>query len=105
MMRPEMTVLAAMMLMGVQLHADERAAPYSPSQVITTIEWAPKESIVRKAKGSDRFPMTWADDDHQYTTCGDGTGFLEQFEVKVDPVQRDHGLSRCSMFSVLGDGF
>ena len=51
------------------------AAPYPPSPVITGIDWAPKETIVRKAKGSDNWPMTWADDDHLYTAYGDGNGF------------------------------
>jgi hypothetical protein len=51
------------------------AAPYPPSPVIKSVEWAPKDSIRRAAKGSDRFPMTWADDDAQYTAWGDGHGF------------------------------
>lgn len=51
------------------------AAPYPPSRVITKIEWAPKETIVRRAKGSDNWPMTWGDDDHLYTAYGDGNGF------------------------------
>jgi CubicO group peptidase (beta-lactamase class C family) len=51
------------------------AAPYPPSAVIKSIEWAPKETIKRVAKGSDRFPITWADDDAQYTAWGDGNGF------------------------------
>jgi hypothetical protein len=50
-------------------------APYPPSPVITGIAWAPKETILRKAKGSDNWPLTWADDDHQYTAYGDGWGF------------------------------
>lgn len=51
------------------------AAPYPPSPVITRIDWAPKGEIVRKAKGSDNWPLTWADDGHQYTAYGDGNGF------------------------------
>jgi CubicO group peptidase (beta-lactamase class C family) len=50
-------------------------APYPPSKVITGIAWAPRETIVRKARGSDNWPLTWADDDHQYTAFGDGWGF------------------------------
>jgi hypothetical protein len=50
-------------------------APYPPSRVITGIEWATKDSIVRKAKGSDNWPLTWAYDDHLYTAYGDGNGF------------------------------
>jgi CubicO group peptidase (beta-lactamase class C family) len=51
------------------------AAPYPPSRTISRIDWAPKETIVRKAKGSDNWPLTWADDDHLYTAYGDGNGF------------------------------
>src|SRR5262249_42894693 len=53
----------------------EGAAPYPPSKAIRGIAWAPRETIRRKAKGSDNWPLTWADDDHQYTAYGDGQGF------------------------------
>ncbi len=52
-----------------------RAAPYPPSKIITGIDWAPKATIVRQAKGSDNWPMTWGDDDFLYTAYGDGWGF------------------------------
>ena len=52
-----------------------RRAPYAPSKMIAGITWAAKATIVRKAKGSDNWPLTWADDDHQYTAYGDGRGF------------------------------
>jgi CubicO group peptidase (beta-lactamase class C family) len=51
------------------------AAPYPPSKTITGITWAPKAAIIRKARGSDNWPLTWADDDRQYTAYGDGWGF------------------------------
>lgn len=51
------------------------AAPYPPSPVIQSLAWAPKETIRRAARGSDRFPITWADDDALYTAWGDGKGF------------------------------
>ena len=35
----------------------------------------PGRRIVRKAKGGDNWPMTWADDGHLYTAYGDGNGF------------------------------
>jgi hypothetical protein len=60
-----------------------RKAPYPPSPVIAGIEWAPPDSIVRKAKGSDNWPMTWADDGHQYTAYGDGWGFEPRVEKKL----------------------
>jgi CubicO group peptidase (beta-lactamase class C family) len=50
-------------------------APYPPSPVITGIRWAPRETIVRLAPGSDNWPLTWADDDDLYAAYGDGNGF------------------------------
>ena len=58
-------------------------SPYPPSPVITDIEWAPLESIIRKAHGSDNWPLTWADDDHQYTAYGDGWGFNPKVNKKL----------------------
>ncbi|MDP2897835.1 MAG: serine hydrolase [bacterium] len=49
--------------------------PYPASPVIKDVTWAPKDTIVRKAKGSDNWPLTWADDDSLYTAYGDGWGF------------------------------
>ena len=43
--------------------------------MIRGVRWAPRESIVRKARGSDTWPLTWADDDALYTAYGDGRGF------------------------------
>ncbi len=63
--------------------AKPAAAPYPPSKLITGIEWAPKESIVRKAPGGDNWPLTWADDDHQYTAYGDGWGFEPLIKEKL----------------------
>ena len=68
------------------LHSDrgeikaEKMTSYPPSPVITSVDWAPAESIVRQAMGrgrdgSDNWPLTWADDDNLYTAYGDGYGF------------------------------
>ncbi|HEY7155416.1 MAG TPA: serine hydrolase [Gemmataceae bacterium] len=62
---------------------DRSSAPYPPSKVITAIEWAPKTSIVRRAKGSDNWPLTWGDDDLLYTAYGDGNGFEPFVEKKL----------------------
>jgi CubicO group peptidase (beta-lactamase class C family) len=51
------------------------AAPYPHSKTITGLTWAPKTTIIRKARGSDNWPLTWAEDDRQYTAYGDGWGF------------------------------
>ena len=57
--------------------------PYPASPVIKKIVWAPKEDIVRMASGSDNWPITWADDDNQYTAYGDGWGFEPKTEKKL----------------------
>lgn len=72
-----LTPLAQAAAMSASLPTESRdsqsGAP--PSRVIQTIEWAPAEGIVRQARGSDNWPITWADDDQLYTAYGDGQGF------------------------------
>lgn len=58
-------------------------APYPPSPVITGLVWAPASSIVRRARGSDNWPVTWADDGHLYTAYGDGWGFAPRVKRKL----------------------
>ena len=48
--------------------------PYPSSSIISDIEWD-FSSHRSKAPGSDNWPITWADDDNQYTSWGDGGGF------------------------------
>jgi len=57
--------------------------PYPASSVIKGVEWAPVETIVRRASGSDNWPITWADDDNQYTAYGDGWGFEPKTKEKL----------------------
>ena len=57
--------------------------PYPPSPIIKGFEWASTETIIRKAKGSDNWPITWADDDNQYTAYGDGWGFEPKTKEKL----------------------
>jgi len=57
--------------------------PYPPSEFITKTEFAPKSSIIRRAKGSDNWPITWADDDYLYTAYGDGWGFEPKVDIKL----------------------
>jgi hypothetical protein len=54
-----------------------------PSPVIAKLSWAPKETIVRQAKGGDNWPITWADDDHLYTAYGDAWGFEPMVSEKL----------------------
>jgi CubicO group peptidase (beta-lactamase class C family) len=49
--------------------------PYPPSPVIREIVWATPAAIVRRARGSDNWPLTWGDDDALYGAYGDGNGF------------------------------
>jgi hypothetical protein len=39
--------------------------------------------MIRKALDSDNWPMTWADDDHMYTSYGDGRGFEPFIDKKL----------------------
>ncbi|MDA0709369.1 MAG: serine hydrolase [bacterium] len=57
------------------------APPYPQSDKITSASWAHPSTVRRFATGgiirdgSDNWPMTWAEDGHQYTAYGDGNGF------------------------------
>jgi CubicO group peptidase (beta-lactamase class C family) len=57
--------------------------PYPPSTAISGLTWDPPSTIVRRAEGSDNWPLTWADDDHLYTAYGDGTGFAPPVPEKL----------------------
>ena len=61
----------------------EGTEPYPPSEVIEKVSFAPVSSIVRKAIGSDNWPITWAHDDNLYTSYGDGWGFEPLTERKL----------------------
>ncbi len=73
----------ASLAVATQAGTEAPKPPYPPSPVIRAVEWAPVESIVRKAKDGDNWPVTWADDDALYTTWGDGTGFVPRVEKKL----------------------
>ena len=51
-----------------------QASPYPQSSEVTdvTFDWSTHNE---EAPGSDNWPITWADDGHQYTSWGDGGGF------------------------------
>jgi CubicO group peptidase (beta-lactamase class C family) len=68
---------------AVNATSDKGCAPYPPSPVIKAIEWAPVDTIVRRASGSDNWPMTWADDGNQYSVYGDGWGFEPKTKKKL----------------------
>ena len=56
-------------------------APYPPSPVIRGATFG--KEIRRAAIDSDNWPMTWGDDDAQYTSYGDGYGFEPFVEKKL----------------------
>ncbi|MHC4725959.1 MAG: serine hydrolase domain-containing protein, partial [Planctomycetota bacterium] len=70
-------------VLSVTQKGDRAAAPYPSSPVIKSIEWAPVDTIIRRASGSDNWPITWADDDNQYTAYGDGWGFEPKTKKKL----------------------
>jgi CubicO group peptidase (beta-lactamase class C family) len=57
--------------------------PYPRSPVIEKVSFDPPTSIIRRAIGSDNWPITWADDDLQYTAYGDGWGFKPHTDEKL----------------------
>jgi CubicO group peptidase (beta-lactamase class C family) len=58
-------------------------SPYPASPIIKQLNWALRHTIIQRAKDSDNWPLTWADDDHQYTAYGDGTGFDPKVPEKL----------------------
>ena len=58
-------------------------APYPQSDLISAVEFAPAETVLRLAYGSDNWPVTWAADGNLYTAYGDGNGFLPGTEIKL----------------------
>lgn len=55
--------------------------PYPKSNI--SVKFAPKDSVIRMAEGSDSWPSTWADDDNQYMAYGDGWGFSPKADIKL----------------------
>ena len=70
-------------MLGYPRSFAQQVAPYPRSPVIAAIDWAPAETIVRKAKGGDNWPLTWADDGAIYSTYGDGWGFRPRVRDKL----------------------
>lgn len=94
------------------IFAQEPSPPYPPSAVIKEIVWAPAGDITRDARDGDNWPVTWADDDHIYTTWGDGTGFAPKVERKLScgfarvegPAEKFRGVNVRSPAEQLGQG-
>src|SRR5262249_19629785 len=56
-------------------------APVPRSPVIRRVVFG--KDIARSAIDSDNWPLTWGDDDAQYTSYGDGFGFDPRVERKL----------------------
>ena len=56
-------------------------APYPPSRAVRQATILP--DLRRTALDSDNWPITWGDDDAQYTAYGDGWGFDPRTEIKL----------------------
>ncbi|MCJ7692967.1 MAG: beta-lactamase family protein, partial [Sedimentisphaerales bacterium] len=69
--------------LSVKTENGRAVQPYPTSPIIKGIEWASAETIVRRASGSDNWPITWADDDNLYTAYGDGWGFEPKTKEKL----------------------
>jgi CubicO group peptidase (beta-lactamase class C family) len=68
---------------AVQAAPRKAGAPCPPSTVLVGVNWAPAASIVRRAPGSDNWPLTWGDDGHFYGAYGDGNGFAPHVPEKL----------------------
>lgn len=67
----------------ISLSGCKESPPYPPSNTIKMVNFAPISSVILKAEGSDNWPITWGDDDNQYTAYGDGWGFKPKTERKL----------------------
>ena len=96
------------LMLALHASAAYSQMPYPPSRVIKEIVWVAPSNIIRLAKGSDNWPMTWGDDDNLYTAYGDGWGFEPKVPNKLSlgfakiagPV---HGFSGANIRSLTGE--
>jgi hypothetical protein len=111
-LKPFLQPLAAAVLSQPK-SAAQKGLDHPPSPVIAGIEWAPAQEITRAAKGSDNWPMTWANDDALYTAYGDGNGFEPYLPQKLSlglarvscmPPQHTGENIRSASGEALGDG-
>ena len=82
-LKPFLEPIVASVVDSDEVAAGNSISVRPASPVIKSIEWAPVSSIVRKAKGSDNWPLTWGDDNTLYTAYGDGWGFEPMVEKKL----------------------
>ena len=86
--------ISSLLILFVVGCSNSGTPPYPPSTVIFDVlfDWTTHD---RRALGSDNWPITWADDDHQYTAWGDGVGFgAANFDEQWGPARASLGVSR-----------
>ena len=66
--------ITVLLFAGCSSGDGSRNGPPSLGPVITGVTFD-ESSHQRLAQGSDNWPLTWSDDDHQYAMWGDGGGF------------------------------
>jgi len=118
--QPRRRILASLLVLGLLGACDDPASrpaipaadPYPPNSDVVAVEWAPPDTILRAAFGSDNWPLTWGDDDLLYGAYGDGWGFepderkLSLGLVRIAGQARDFSGEDLSAPSIeqLGDG-
>jgi CubicO group peptidase (beta-lactamase class C family) len=58
-------------------------SPYPASSTVREVSFAPESEIAITGEDSDNWPTTWADDGEQYTSYGDGYGFMPHTDKKL----------------------
>jgi len=73
-MKPSVFAALGLIIFTLDFSSVFAESPYPPSNFITgvTWDWSTRDTL---APGSDNWPITWADDNNQYTCWGDGGGF------------------------------
>lgn len=72
-LKPFLGPICAAVRLEPQRQTARDSVPRSP--VIQEIRWFPPDTVIRQARGSDNWPMTWTEDDALFTAYGDGNGF------------------------------
>ena len=70
----KIAVIGSLALAACTNPSDHQCAAPESAPIISDVvfHW---DTHMRAAPGSDNWPITWSDDDHQYTAWGDGGGF------------------------------
>ena len=81
MFNDELSIEAVACIMTIS--SSTRSPTYPSSAVIKSVSFAPSSQIMKKAEGSDNWPITWGSDDVLFTAYGDGWGFEPPVDKKL----------------------